>query len=115
MTSTATPLTGDARILLPPAIQKDAVIYVRALVAHPMYTGMSRDENGTLIPEYFIKTVEITYGGHRVAQFRWTSGISRDPYVAFPLRATHEGPLHIAWTDTKGRVYTQTATVAFAG
>ena len=115
MTSTATPLTGDARILLPPAIQKDAVIYVRALVAHPMYTGMSRDEKGTLIPEYFIKTVEITYGGHRVAQFRWTSGISRDPYVAFPLRATHEGPLHIAWTDTKGRVYTQTATVAFAG
>jgi len=115
MTSTETPLTGDARILLPPAIQKDAVIYVRALVAHPMYTGMSRDEKGTLIPEYFIKTVEITYGGHRVAQFRWTSGISRDPYVAFPLRATHEGPLHIAWTDTKGRVYTQTAAIAFAG
>jgi len=115
MTSTATPLTGDARILLPPAIQKDAVIYVRALVAHPMYTGMSRDENGTLIPEYFIKTVEITYGGHRVAQFRWTSGISRDPYVAFPLRATREAPLHIAWTDTKGRVYTQTAAIAFAG
>jgi sulfur-oxidizing protein SoxZ len=115
MTRAATPLTGDARILLPPAIQKDAVIYVRALVAHPMYTGMSRDEKGTLIPEYYIKTVEITYGGHRVAQFRWTSGISRDPYVAFPLRATHEGPLHIAWTDTKGRVYTQTAAIAFAG
>ena len=90
MTRAATPLTGDARILLPPAIQKDAVIYVRALVAHPMYTGMSRYEKGTLIPEYYIKTVEITYGGHRVAQFRWTSGISRDPYVAFPLRATHE-------------------------
>lgn len=115
MTTAATPLTGDARILLPPAIQKDAVIYVRALVAHPMYTGMSRDEKGALIPEYYIKTVDITYGGHRVARFEWTSGISRDPYVAFPLRASHEGPLHVAWADTKGRVYTQTAAISFAG
>lgn len=115
MTPAATPLTGDARILLPPGIQKDAVIYVRALVAHPMYTGMSRDEKGALIPEYYIKTVDVTYGGHRVARFEWTSGISRDPYVAFPLRATHEGPLHITWTDTKARVYSQTAAIAFGG
>ena len=115
MTAPTAPLTGDARILLPAGIQKDAVIYVRALVAHPMYTGMSRDENGALIPEYYVKTVDITYAGRRVARFEWTSGISRDPYVAFPLRATHEGPLRIEWTDTKGRVYTRTAAIAFGG
>lgn len=115
MTPTTTRLAGDPRILLPPGIQKDTVIYVRALVSHPMYTGMSRDEQGALIREYYIKTVEVTYGGQRVARFEWTSGISRDPYVAFPLRATHEGPLHIAWTDTRGKVYTQTAAIAFGG
>ncbi|HEY7878211.1 MAG TPA: thiosulfate oxidation carrier complex protein SoxZ [Gemmatimonadaceae bacterium] len=107
------PATGDARILLPSQITKDAVIYVRALVAHPMYTGMSRDEHGKLIPEFYIKNVDVTYGGERVARFEWTSGISRDPYVAFPLRATREGPLTITWTDNEGSVYTQTATIAF--
>ncbi|HEY7894079.1 MAG TPA: thiosulfate oxidation carrier complex protein SoxZ [Gemmatimonadaceae bacterium] len=115
MTLGAAPAAGDPRILLPPGIRQDAVIYVRALVSHPMYTGMSRDEQGALIREYYIKSVEITYGGQRVARFEWTSGISRDPYVAFPLRATHEAPLHIAWTDTKGKVYTQTAAIAFGG
>lgn len=109
------PVAGDPRILLPPGIRKDSVIYVRALVSHPMYTGMSRDEQGALIPEYYIKSVEIVYGGQRVARFEWTSGVSRDPYVAFPLRATHEGPLRIAWTDTKGTIYTQTAAIAFGG
>ena len=104
-----TPLTGDPRILLPPHITRDAVIYVRALVAHPMYTGMSRAQDGALIPEYYIDHVTVHYGDQEVARFTWTSGISRDPYVAFPLRATREAPLTIRWTDTRGLVYTQTA------
>lgn len=105
--------TGDARILLPPTITKDAVIYVRALIAHPMYTGMSRDDQGKLIPAYFIDRVHVTYAGEPVAHFEWTSGISKDPYVAFPVRASREGTLTIEWHDTKGGVYTQSAEVKF--
>lgn len=108
-----TPPTGETKILLPPRITRDSVIYVRALIAHPMDTGQSRDAQGKLIPEFYIKTVDVTYGGERVARFEWTSGISRDPYVAFPLRATREAPLSIAWTDSRGTVYRQTATIAF--
>lgn len=112
---TGSSAVGDAKILLPPQITKDAVIYVRALIDHPMYTGMSRNADGTLIPEFFIKRVDVSYGGDHVARFEWTSGISRDPYVAFPLRATREGPVTMTWTDSKGGEYTQTATIAFHG
>lgn len=105
--------TGDARILLPAAITRDAVIYVRALVTHPMATGLGRDESGKPIPAYFIREVSVTYGGERVASFTWTSGISRDPYVAFPLRATREAPLVITWSDNEGGVYTSSADVRF--
>lgn len=108
-----TPDVGDPRILLPTQIARDAVIYVRALISHPMYTGMSRDEAGRLIPEFYIRQVDVSYGGEPVAQFTWTSGISRDPYVAFPLRASREAPLAITWTDNRGTAFRQTVDVRF--
>jgi sulfur-oxidizing protein SoxZ len=105
---------GQGKIILPTKITRDAVINVRALLSHPMLTGMSRDAAGIPIPEYFVNEVEVTYGGERVAHFEWTSGISRDPFVGFSLRATKEAPLSVTWKDNKGGVYTQHAVVKFS-
>ena len=105
---------GEAKILLPTQIRRDSVIHVRALLSHPMLTGLSRDAQGNPIPAYFVNEVVITYGEEQVAHFEWTSGISKDPFVAFPLRATREAPLTITWKDNKGGVYTQSADVKFS-
>ena len=105
---------GEAKILLPTQIRRDSVIHVRALLSHPMLTGLSRDPQGNPIPAYFVNEVIITYGGERIAHFEWTSGISKDPFVAFPLRATREAPLTITWKDNKGGVYTQSADIKFS-
>lgn len=104
---------GDARILLPERIERDSVIHVRALLSHPMHTGLFRTARGEPIPSHFVKSVVVTYGGQEVATFEWTSGVSRDPYVAFPLRATREAPLAITWTDNRGGVFRQSADVRF--
>jgi sulfur-oxidizing protein SoxZ len=106
---------GDAKILLPSQITKGSVIHVRALLSHPMLTGLGRDAQGQPVPAHFVAEVVVTYGGERVARFEWTSGISRDPYVAFPLRATREAPLEITWKDNKGGVFRQAADVKFSG
>lgn len=105
--------TGEGKILLPAAIKRNAVINVRALLSHPMLTGMSRDQAGIPIPAYFVNDVEITYGGERVAHFEWTSGISRDPFVGFSLLATKEAAVIVTWKDNKGGVYTQRAEIKF--
>ncbi len=105
---------GEAKILLPAQIRRDSVIHVRALLSHPMLTGLSRDAQGNPIPAYFVNEVVVAYGGAQVAHFEWTSGISKDPFVAFPLRATREAPLTITWKDNKGGVYTQSADVRFS-
>lgn len=108
------PDVGTARIRLPDRIVKGDVITVNAIVTHPMDTGFFRTVDGQPIPAWFIKDVVVTYAGREVAHFEWTSGISRDPIISFPLRADREGPLTIVWTDTKGATFTQTAPVAFA-
>lgn len=105
--------TGDAKVLLPSQIAKDAVIHVRAMLSHPMFTGLGFDEQGQPIPPYFVNEVVVEYAGERVAHFEWTSGISKDPYVAFPVRAVREGPITVTWKDNKGGVYRQSADIAF--
>lgn len=102
---------GEARVLVPAASAPGEVVYVRALVSHPMDTGFFRTSAGEPIPAYFIRDVVVTYGGERVARFEWTSGISRDPFVTFPLRVTRDAPLTITWTDNRGGVYTESVPV----
>lgn len=108
------PGVGEARVLVPATVEKDSVAYVRALVAHPMDTGFFRDAEGHPIPAYFIHNVTVTYGGEPAAHFTWTTGMSRDPFVTFALKATREAPVTVVWTDNHGAVYTQSAALKFA-
>jgi sulfur-oxidizing protein SoxZ len=108
------PPIGDPKILLPQQIVRDKVINVRAQLSHPMYTGLSNDAQGHPIPAYFVSDVVVHYGNEEIAHFTWTSGISRDPYVAFPVKATREAPLTITWKDNKGGVYRQSADIKFS-
>ncbi|MEP7087191.1 MAG: thiosulfate oxidation carrier complex protein SoxZ [Gemmatimonadota bacterium] len=104
---------GQGKIILPTKITRGSVINIRALLSHPMLTGMSRDQAGIPIPAYFVNDVVITYGGEHVAHFEWSSGISRDPFVGFSLRADKEARVTITWKDNKGGVYTQGADIKF--
>ena len=105
---------GEARIRVPDRVTRGELIVVNAIGSHPMDTGFFRDADGKPIPAYFIKDVVVTYGDQEVARFIWTSGISRDPVVSFTLRADHEAPLTMTWTDNKGDVFKQSADIRFA-
>lgn len=107
------PDLGDGRILLPDAIAPGSLVYVRTLLSHPMHTGLFRTAEGEPIAAHFVEAVIVTYGEAEVARFQWTSGISRDPFVTFPLRAEREAPLRITWKDNRGGVYTASADLRF--
>ena len=104
---------GAARILVPTGIRRGDVIDVRALVEHPMATGLFRDPEGKPIPAHFINDVTVMYGDQEAAHFVWTSGVSRDPFVEFSLRADREAALTFTWKDNKGGVFQQSVDIRF--
>ena len=57
--------------------------------------------------------MSVSYGDREVAHFVWTSGISRDPFVEFSLRADREAVLTFTWKDNKGGVFTQSVDIKF--
>lgn len=105
---------GEARIRVPDRIVRGELIVVNAIISHPMDTGFFRTPDGAPIPAYFIKDVVVSYGDQEVARFQWTSGVSRDPLISFTLRADREAPLTMVWTDNRGGVFKQSASITFA-
>jgi sulfur-oxidizing protein SoxZ len=104
---------GKGKIVIPERIAQGEVIRAQAVVQHPMDTGFFRDANAEIIPAWFIQDVTVTYGDVEVAHFEWTSGVSRDPMIAFPLRADREGPLTLTYRDNRGVSYQITVPIVF--
>jgi sulfur-oxidizing protein SoxZ len=104
---------GDGRLRLPAKIRQGEIITVHSIVTHPMDTGLFRDASGDPIPPFFIQEMRVEFAGVLVARFEWSTGISKDPVMSFPLNADREGTLRVTWTDNAGAVFRQSAAIAF--
>ena len=83
---------------------KDDVVEVKALMTHPMETGSRVDKKtGEKVPAHFIQEVVCTHNGNTVMTAQWSSGISKNPYIAFQFKGGAVGDkVGIAWVDNKG-------------
>lgn len=82
---------------------KDDVVTVKALIKHPMETGMRKDRStNELIPAHFIKELTIEHNGESVMNAYWSGGVSQDPYIAFEFTGGKVGDtVKMTWKDNK--------------
>ena len=50
---------------------KDGGCEVKALMRHPMETGLRKDQAGESIPAHFIEEVQVSHNGTVVMQAHW--------------------------------------------
>ena len=102
-----------ALITIPPNPKRNSVIEIRALIQHPMETGLRPDVDGKVQAQNLIRRFECRLKvGDRsdlIFSAEFFPAISANPYIAFPLRATQNGSLIFQWTGDNG--FTQTETV----
>ena len=82
----------------------DGVTTVKALVKHPMETGLRKDKkSGKLIPAHFIQEVTCEHNGNTVMTALWGPAVSKNPYLSFKFSGAKAGDtLKISWVDNKG-------------
>ncbi len=102
---------GKIRIRIPDAIKKGDVIPVKALITHPMETGMRKDKAGKPIPEHYINDVKVYYGNDLITSMDWTIAVSADPFMTFYVKADKAAPLRIVWKDNKGATFEDTVQI----
>ncbi len=83
---------------------KGNVVEVKALMSHPMETGLRKDKKtGKKIPAHFIKEVVAEHKGNKVIVAHWGVAISKNPYIAFKFTGAAKGDtLKVSWEDNMG-------------
>lgn len=81
------------------------VTTVKALMSHPMDTGLMKDKKtGKIIPANFIQEVICEHNGAAVLTGLWGPAISKNPYLSFKFKGGKAGDtLKISWTDNQGK------------
>ena len=91
---------------------KAGVVTVKALMTHPMETGLRKDKKtGKVIPAHFINEITCESGGKTVMTCLWSGGISKNPYLSFKYAGNKGDELKLTWVDNSGATETTTASV----
>jgi sulfur-oxidizing protein SoxZ len=84
---------------------KDGVTTVKALISHPMETGLRKDsKTGEKIPAHHVTEVTAEHNGKQVMNANWSGGISKNPYLSFKFKGAAAGDtIKISWVDNMGK------------
>ena len=88
---------------------KNGSITVKALMSHPMHTGLRKNKKtGKKIPAHFIQEVKCEHNGSNVLTANWGPAISKNPYLSFKFKGGKAGDsIKVSWVDNKGESSTQ--------
>lgn len=77
---------------------------VKALITHPMETGMRKNKKtGEKIPAHFIQEVTCKHNGNSVVTALWGPAVSKNPYLSFEFSGAKAGDsIELSWVDNKG-------------
>lgn len=92
------------RIALARPTKAGGPIEVKALVQHPMETGLRPGTDGKLLAQNLVRDFTLRLGERPVLTARFQTGTSENPYLRFLLQpAPASGPAVFTWTDQNGR------------
>ena len=78
---------------------------VKALITHPMETGMRKNKKtGKKIPAHYIQEVTCKHNGKNVMTAQWGPAVSKNPYLSFQFTGGKAGDsVDLAWVDNTGK------------
>jgi sulfur-oxidizing protein SoxZ len=95
------------------ATLKDGSTTLKALIPHPMETGMRKDKKtGKKIEAHFIQNLTVEHNGKSVLDADWGPAISANPYLSIKFKGAAMGDsVKISWNDNKGQSDSHTVKV----
>jgi sulfur-oxidizing protein SoxZ len=99
---------------VPPVARRGEIVEVKAMIEHPHHSGFRVDHVGRTIPRHIVVTFTCAYAGREVFRANLHPAIAVNPYLSFFLVAHETGELEFTWTDDRGTVVTERATLTVA-
>ena len=100
----------QSRVSVPAIARRGSVVPIRALITHPMETGMRLDGMEEWVRKRILSRFECSYNGAMVFRARLYTAIATNPYFQFYARAQESGTFTFNWYDTNtDTTYTNSA------
>ncbi len=93
---------ASPRIRVPRSARVGEALEIRALMEHPMETGL-RHEGNRAVPRDMLQRLVVSVNGALAFQAEFRNGTSANPYHVFFLRLDRTSELVFTWTDEQGR------------
>ncbi len=91
---------------------KGDLVEVKALIKHPMETGLRKDKKTKeKIPAHFIQEVIVEANGKQVLGADWNTSVSKNPYLSFSYKGKSGDKVKLSWSDNTGKSDSAEATV----
>jgi len=83
---------------------KGDMVQVKALITHPMETGLRKDKKtGDAIPAHYITEVKVEANGKAVMTADWSGSVSKNPFISFNYAGAKSDKVKLTWTDNTGK------------
>ncbi len=89
----------QTRVSVQPTAHRGDVIPIRALISHPMETGLRLDSTDEWVRKRIISSFDCKYQGASVFRARLYPAIATNPYFLFHARAQDSGIFDFVWYD----------------
>lgn len=104
----------QSRVSVPETARKGDIVPVRALISHPMETGLRFDPFQEWVRQRIISRFVCTYAGRDLFRARLYPAVSTNPYFQFFARADATGAFDFEWYDMTQHTYTNRAAITVA-
>jgi sulfur-oxidizing protein SoxZ len=83
---------------------KGGKIQVKALIKHPMETGLRKNKKtGKKIPAHYITDVNVTANGKAILGAKWSGSVSKNPFLSFKYAGKAGDKVKLSWKDNTGK------------
>lgn len=80
---------------------------VRAMIIHPMETGLRKDEAGNPVPMRIIRQFRADLDGETILDVHLHRAIAANPYLQFSIAPRRSGALRLHWEEDTGRTVSE--------
>jgi sulfur-oxidizing protein SoxZ len=95
-------LPNPPRLRAPRSARAGEPIEIRALIEHPMETGL-RHAGGTAVPRNLINRLVVRVNDQVAMEAELRNGTAANPYHVFWLRLSRTSDVELVYTDEAGR------------
>lgn len=82
--------------------KQGSIVTVKAMVIHPMETGLRKNALSQPIPRNIIETFECSLAGERLMTWELHPSVSQNPYLEFKFIARQSGEMKMVWIADDG-------------